>query len=62
MELRGPTTVDALFEELAARFPGLADFRGSLLIAVNQEYNHWSSEIRGGDEVAFFPPVSGGAF
>ncbi len=60
IDVRGATTVETLFEELAARFPRLGDFRGSLLIAVNQEYSHWSGEVRGGDEVAFFPPVSGG--
>ena len=30
------------------------------LVAVNQEYARPDSEVRGGDEVAFFPPVTGG--
>lgn len=32
----------------------------SLLVAVNQEVTDWSQQIKDGDEVAFFPPVTGG--
>jgi molybdopterin synthase sulfur carrier subunit len=30
------------------------------LIAINQEYASPASTVRAGDEVAFFPPVTGG--
>lgn len=32
----------------------------NLLVAVNQEYVGWDFTPREGDEVAFFPPVTGG--
>jgi molybdopterin synthase sulfur carrier subunit len=32
----------------------------SLLVAVNQEVTDWSQQIKDGDEIAFFPPVTGG--
>ncbi len=32
----------------------------SLLVAVNQEYAHFDHAVHDGDEVAFFPPVTGG--
>ena len=31
-----------------------------LLVAVNQEYANFEKEVKDGDEVAFFPPVTGG--
>ena len=33
---------------------------GSLLVAVNREYAAPETALRDGDEVAFFPPVTGG--
>jgi sulfur-carrier protein len=30
------------------------------LVAINQCYAGWDSLVAGGDEVAFFPPVTGG--
>ena len=31
-----------------------------VLVAVNLEYTHLETPVRAGDEVAFFPPVTGG--
>ncbi len=31
-----------------------------LLVAVNMEYVDWRHSVNEGDEVAFFPPVTGG--
>ena len=31
-----------------------------VLVAVNLEYTHLGAPVRAGDEVAFFPPVTGG--
>lgn len=34
---------------------------GSMLkMAVNQEYGDWETPVAGSDEIAFFPPVTGG--
>jgi MoaE-MoaD fusion protein len=57
---RGATAAEA-FERLLEEYPALRRFSASLLVAVNQEYaRDLSVELREGDELAVFPPVSGG--
>jgi len=50
-----------LWGKCVASFPRLGDIAGSLVTAVNQEIADRSRPLRDGDEVAFLPPVSGGA-
>jgi molybdopterin synthase sulfur carrier subunit len=52
--------VASIFAAFAARFPQLEAHRSSLLYALNSEFVPASSPVHDGDEVAFFPPVSGG--
>ena len=57
---RGATAREA-FERVLEEYPPLRRFRDSLLVAVNQEYaRDLSIELKEGDEMAVFPPVSGG--
>lgn len=53
-------TVAGLREALAAAFPGLAAALPSALVSVNHEYAFNEDALNDGDEVALFPPVSGG--
>lgn len=55
-----PATVSTAFEALVNRFPDLGRFGKSLLFAVNQEYASKETPIQDKDELAIFPPVSGG--
>ena len=62
MKLSAPASVASAFEEVMAGYPELRRrFARSLLFAVNQEYAPRDHEVRAGDELAVFPPVSGGA-
>lgn len=59
----GVRTVDGLMDYLSARDAGhAAAFRNRAIVrcAVNQEFGDGGSAVRPGDEVAFFPPVTGG--
>jgi len=56
-----PTNAARAFEEVVAAFPALRRFGRSLLFAVNEEYAGADKEVRDGDELAVFPPVSGGS-
>ena len=56
-------TVADLVAHLAARGPGYAAAfanRRAVRCAVNQEFAPASTTLHPGDEVAFFPPVTGG--
>ncbi len=61
VDLRVGETVDDLWRRYAKRFPRLGEMAGSLFAAVNEEIADRSRLLRDGDEVAFMPPVSGGA-
>lgn len=57
------TTVGALLDWLKRRGPGFADALADasvIRVAVNQDYVPWSHPVRRGDEVALFPPMTGG--
>jgi len=55
-------TAEALRATLAAKDDKWAKVMASdkLLVAVNQTISQWDTLIEEGDEVAFFPPVTGG--
>lgn len=58
----GPSaTVATAFGKLLSKFSGLGGFERSLLFAVNQEYATKETALHDNDELAIFPPVSGGA-
>lgn len=55
--------VRSLMDWLAARSPAHADafaHRAAIRCAVNQDFATPDTRLRAGDEVAFFPPVTGG--
>ncbi|MGA7796240.1 MAG: molybdenum cofactor biosynthesis protein MoaE [Candidatus Acidiferrales bacterium] len=60
-ELSDGARVEDLFERYGRSFPELAKFRDSTAASVNQEFAEWRAPLASGDEVAFLPPVSGGA-
>jgi molybdopterin synthase catalytic subunit len=53
-------TLSELYLDLQRMHPALPS-TDSVRVAVNQEFSEWSAEIPNGGEVAFIPPVSGGA-
>lgn len=61
IDLPDNATVGALWDVLVARYPRLAGYTGRMLYSVNQEYGTLDMVLYAGDEVAFIPPVSGGA-
>ena len=61
LTVAAPATVSSAFQSLKTRFSMLERFGRSLLFAVNQEYATPETELKENDELAVFPPVSGGS-
>jgi molybdopterin converting factor subunit 1 len=53
-------SVGAVWRQLVADYPGLAEYDRSISSAVNADYARPGQVLNDGDEVAFLPPVSGG--
>jgi MoaE-MoaD fusion protein len=61
VDLADGARVEDLFARYGTSYPQLAGFRGSVVASINQEFANWLAPLATGDEVAFLPPVSGGA-
>lgn len=61
VDLPDGATVSTALAEIDRAYPELAIGSRTIYVAVNQEYARSSQVLRGGDELAIFPPVSGGA-
>jgi len=56
-------SVESLIQSLVGRGePWISEFsiENKILVAVNQELSNRQATLKQGDEVAFFPPVTGG--
>jgi len=61
LTLASPANAESARLQILSAYPELQRFGNSLLLAVNQEYARPERRIRDRDELALFPPVSGGA-
>lgn len=61
IELPAGADLRVVFDLYANRYPRLRELSRSIVMARNHEFAQLSTPVREGDEVAFLPPVSGGA-
>ena len=61
LDLPETATVADVVRELDRRYSGMLKGGVPIMIAVNAEYVTGDHPIQEGDEIAFIPPVSGGA-
>ena len=54
-------SVEWCWEALCRQHPDLSRHRETVRPALNRSYVGWDQVVVGGDELAFIPPVSGGA-
>ncbi|KAK9058740.1 hypothetical protein SSX86_023582 [Deinandra increscens subsp. villosa] len=60
LEVASGTTAGDCLDKLVAKFPGLNELRGCMVVALNEEYKPESTLVRNRDELAIIPPISGG--
>ncbi|MEO7190544.1 MAG: molybdopterin converting factor subunit 1 [Vicinamibacterales bacterium] len=60
-EVPAGATVADVWAQLAGRAPAVSALASAVSCAVNAEFASMSAPVHDGDEVAFLPPVSGGA-
>lgn len=51
-----PLTLEQIWQQATQN----AEKSGQILVAINKRYVNWQTLVQEGDEVAFFPPVTGG--
>lgn len=61
LPLDSAPTVAALKDHLAVRLPALIPHLPTVIVSVNHEFAFPDQPLRDGDEIALFPPVSGGS-
>ena len=52
--------VKFLIEKEQGSWIKLLSSKDLIRVAINQEISEWSSPLKDGDELAFFPPITGG--
>ncbi|MBC7750408.1 MAG: molybdopterin converting factor subunit 1 [Candidatus Saccharibacteria bacterium] len=60
IELTQSVTLEEFEAILTAKYPIFADLPQPVLVSVNQAFAAHEQSVSVGDEVAFFPPVTGG--
>src|SRR3984893_17010663 len=61
VEVPAGSTVADVYDAVKNAHPGLQADQSVVRAALNQEFAGWDAVVADGDEVAFIPPVSGGA-
>ena len=61
LELADGARLAGVFRHYAERFPRIGELARSIVMARNHEFADLATPLAEGDEIAFLPPVSGGA-
>ena len=62
LEVPEGATIADVWQTLKTLYPQMSHLSDGVLAALNQDYAPLSAPVKAGDEVAFIPPVSGGAY
>jgi sulfur-carrier protein len=60
LDINPPISLATLKAQLSITYPQFSELRPPIMAAINQDFATDEGLIYAGDEVAFFPPVTGG--
>jgi MoaD family protein len=60
LNLKAGITVNGVVQILTAKYPRLKKLSKSTILLLNHKYAVGGEKLKAGDEIALFPPVSGG--
>jgi molybdopterin converting factor subunit 1 len=60
-QVEAPATIGTVWRDLVGEVPALAAYADTMSVARNLEHARMDTAVADGDEIAFLPPVSGGA-
>lgn len=61
LEVSPGSRLESVFDHYAELFPRMREMSASIVVALNRQFAGRETAVNDGDEIAFLPPVSGGA-
>ncbi|MFA5771269.1 MAG: MoaD/ThiS family protein [Thermoplasmata archaeon] len=60
LEITNDIDIKSLIQEVYNRIPALKGLHENTIVSLNHRVANLSTKLKNGDEIALFPPVSGG--
>ncbi|MCD6572838.1 MAG: MoaD/ThiS family protein [Thermoplasmata archaeon] len=59
IEIKDDAKIKDIIQFLTKKYPSIRKFIGYAIFSINHEYADENRSVKGGDEIAIFPPIGG---